>query len=239
LAPLFIHLSPFFFQAEDGIRDRNVTGVQTCALPISVADQPRTEAASAVTSLRKAGIDRIAMLTGDNAAAATHVASQVGITDVHAGLLPHDKARLVGQARDRGERVIMVGDGVNDAPALALADVGVAMGGAGTDVSQASADVILMTDRLDQLVGARVVARATAAVMRQNTAIALVTVVLLLAGVLARQVGLAGGMLVHELSVIAVVLNALRIVRIGRREKPEPTQPAPAGQHEPATRVGA
>jgi len=206
---------------------------------IAVADQPRTEAAHTVTSLTEAGIDRIAMLTGDNAAAANHVASQVGITDVHAGLLPHDKARLVGEARERGERVIMVGDGVNDAPALALADVGVAMGGAGTDVSQASADVILMTDRLDQLLGARVVARATASVMRQNTAIALVTVVLLLAGVLARQVGLAGGMLVHELSVIAVVLNALRIVRLGRREKPAPKQPAPESEREPAAQVGA
>lgn len=191
-------------------------GEEFVAGAIAIADEPRAEAEAALADLRRTGIDRVVMATGDNPAAAHHVAGRVGIPEVHAALLPSDKSRLIEQAQARGERVVMVGDGVNDAPALALADVGVAMGGAGTDVSQGSADVILMTDRLDHLTHARRIARRTAHVMYQNTAVALGTVIVLLAGVLAGRVGLASGMLVHELSVIAVVLNALRIVRYGR-----------------------
>ncbi len=188
---------------------------------IAIADEPRYEATQALAELRETGVTRVVMATGDNRAAATHVAGEVGIDEVHAGLLPSDKSRLIEEAHAKGEKVIMVGDGVNDAPALALADVGVAMGGAGTDVSQASADVILMTDRLDHLTHARRIAKKTANVMRQNTALALGTVVVLLTGVLMGKVGLASGMLVHEVSVIAVVLNALRIVRSGHKA-PEP-----------------
>lgn len=188
---------------------------------IGVADEVREEAADVIYQARMAGLDRIAMVTGDNLAAGTLIAGEVGIEEVHAGLLPQDKTHLVTQAQQEGEHVVMVGDGVNDAPALAQADVGVAMGGTGTDASQSSADVILMNDRLDQLVAAKRVARKTAAVMRQNTVIALGTVVVLLSGVALGHVGLAGGMLVHEASVIAVVLNALRLVRQQRRMGPD------------------
>jgi len=182
---------------------------------IGIADQVRDEAAAAIAHLREGGISHIAMLTGDNEHSARIVADRLGIDEVHAGLLPADKARIVSDLRADGRRVVMVGDGVNDAPALATADVGVAMGGAGTDVSMETADVVVLTDRLDQLAHAKRVARATLSVMKQNTALALGTVLLLVAAVLLQLIQLAGGMLVHEISVLLVILNALRLVRIG------------------------
>jgi Cd2+/Zn2+-exporting ATPase len=154
------------------------------------------------------------MLTGDNAHTAQLVGERLGLDEVRAGLLPQDKARIVEELRAQGRRVAMVGDGVNDAPALATADVGIAMGASGTDVSMETADVVLLTDRLDQLAHARRVARTTVRIMKQNTALALLTVGLLVAGVLAQVVQLAGGMLVHEVSVLLVILNALRLVRL-------------------------
>ena len=189
---------------------------------IGVADEVREEAASAIAHLREGGIRHIAMLTGDNEHTARLVAGRLGIDEVHAGLLPADKAGIVGDLKAQGRRVVMVGDGVNDAPALATADVGVAMGGAGTDVSMETADVVIMTDRLDQLAHARRVAGATVRVMKQNTALALGTVFLLVAAVLLQLIQLAGGMLVHEISVLLVILNALRLVRLdGPRSRGE------------------
>jgi heavy metal-(Cd/Co/Hg/Pb/Zn)-translocating P-type ATPase len=189
---------------------------------IGIADEVREEAASAIAHLREGGIRHIAMLTGDNEHTARLVAGRLGIDEVHAGLLPADKAGIVGDLKAQGRRVVMVGDGVNDAPALATADVGVAMGGAGTDVSMETADVVIMTDRLDQLAHARRVAGATVRVMKQNTALALATVSLLVAAVLLQVIQLAGGMLVHEISVLLVILNALRLVRLdGPRSRGE------------------
>ena len=189
---------------------------------IGVADEVREEAASAIAHLREGGIRHIAMLTGDNEHTARLVAGRLGIDEVHAGLLPADKAGIVGDLKAQGRRVVMVGDGVNDAPALATADVGVAMGGAGTDVSMETADVVIMTDRLDQLAHARRVAGATVRVMKQNTALALGTVFLLVAAVLLQLIQLAGGMLVHEISVLLVILNALRLIRLdGPRSRGE------------------
>jgi Cd2+/Zn2+-exporting ATPase len=196
---------------------------------IGIADEVRDEAASAIAQLREGGIRHIAMLTGDNEHTARLVAGRLGIDEVHAGLLPADKAGIVGDLKAQGRRVVMVGDGVNDAPALATADVGVAMGGAGTDVSMETADVVIMTDRLDQLAHARRVARATLRVMKQNTALALGTVFLLVAAVLLQLIQLAGGMLVHEISVLLVILNALRLVRLdGPRSRAEADLPVGA-----------
>jgi cation transport ATPase len=186
---------------------------------VAIADEIRPEAAAALREVRRSGIRHLVMLTGDNAHTAQLVGDRLGLDEVHAGLLPEDKARIVAELRANGRRVAMVGDGVNDAPALATADVGVAMGAGGTDVSMETADIVLMADRLDQLAHARRVARATVRVMKQNTALALVTVGLLVAGVLAHVIQLAGGMLVHEISVLLVILNALRLVRLRGPER--------------------
>ena len=181
---------------------------------IAIADQPRAEAADAIRVLRAAGIARVVALSGDADGPTRRVAEELGVDEAHGRLLPADKAAAVADLQASGRTVVMLGDGVNDAPALARADVGVAMGVGGTDASVETADVVLLGDRLDQFAHARRVARATVRVMRQNTALALATVAVLLAGVLSRDIGLAGGMLVHEASVLLVIVNALRLTRM-------------------------
>ncbi len=149
------------------------------------------------------------------------MAEELGIDEVRAELLPQDKVDAVTEVKNAGHRVAMIGDGINDAPAIAAADVGIAMG-AGTDVSIQTADVILMGNRFDQLVHGYSLAKATVRNMKQNTVIALGTVVVLLAGVLAQQVFMSTGMLVHEVSVLVVILNAVRLVRY--RSRPSSTE---------------
>ena len=186
----------------------------------AITDQVRPEAREALAALRRRGIEHFAMLTGDNAHTAGAVATQVGIDGpddlVAAQLLPQDKVAQVKRLTESGRKVAMIGDGVNDAPAIATADVGLAMGG-GTDVSLQTADVVLVGNRFDQLLQARTIARATLWNMAQNTAIALITVAVLLAGVVGGVVHMASGMLVHEISVLVVILNAMRLIR--RRDK--------------------
>ncbi len=195
---------------------------------ISIADQVRPEAGAAIAELRKRGIGRFVMLTGDNAHTAERVAAEIGIDEVRAELLPQDKVAAITELKAEGRRVAMIGDGINDAPAIATADVGIAMG-AGTDVSIDTADVILMANRFDKLVHAYSLARATVRNMKQNTTIALATVAVLLAGVLAQQVFMSTGMLVHEISVLVVILNAVRLVRFGNRKKVAAVPREPAG----------
>ena len=180
---------------------------------IGVADGIRPEAAALVAALRGVGVSRVLMLTGDQARVASAVAGRVGIADARAGLLPEDKLDVVRALQAEGRVVAMVGDGVNDAPALALADVGIAMGAAGSAVAVETADIALMTSRLDRIPQAIGLAKRTARVMRQNIAIALVTVALLLAGVLVGGVTMAIGMLVHEASVLVVIANGMRLLR--------------------------
>lgn len=180
---------------------------------LALSDEPRDSSASAIAHVRRLGVRRIAMLTGDASGMAGRIAAAVGIDEVHAGLLPDDKLAWIVRAREDGEVVGMVGDGINDAPALAAADVGIAMGAAGSDVALETADVALMTDQPERIADALRIARATSRVIRQNLTIALVTVALLLAGVMAGRVDMAGGMLVHEGSVLLVIANAMRLMR--------------------------
>ena len=193
---------------------------------IGVADRIRDEAHDLVAGLHKAGVKRIIMLTGDTREVAEAVAAKVGITEVRAGLLPEDKLDVVKALQAEGLKVAMVGDGVNDAPALALADVGVAMGAAGSPLAVETADIALMTSRLDRIPHAIGLARRTVNVMRQNIWIALLTVGILLAGVLFGGVTMAIGMLVHEASVLIVIVNAMRLLRSTTDRKARPAAPA-------------
>lgn len=187
--------------------DKKIMGI------ISIADQIREEAAEALQTLRSNGIRHMVMLTGDNKSVAEKVANQLGIDHVYAELLPEDKVEKVRACKKSGGRLAMVGDGINDAPAIAAADVGIAMGGTATDVTMQTADVILMSDKLDKLPYAIRLAKATIRNMKQNTYFALITVAMLLVGVLTDNIHLASGMLIHEASVILVILNAVRLVR--------------------------
>lgn len=187
--------------------DKKLVGV------ISIADQIKPEAKNAIKQLRANGVKKVVMLTGDNRHTAKLVGDELGLDAVHAELLPQDKVTWVNKMKDLGYSVAMVGDGINDAPALATSDVGLAMGIGGTDISMETADIVLMSDRLDQFAHAYSLAKATVRNMLQNTIIAVGTVVLLLAGVLLGKVFLASGMLIHEASVILVTVNAVRLIR--------------------------
>lgn len=180
---------------------------------ISIADKVRDKAANTIQELKAAGVKHTVMLTGDNEHTANIVGKKIGIQKVFANLLPEDKVDKVKACMEKGKRLAMVGDGVNDAPAIATADVGIAMGVAGTDVAMETADVVLMADNLDKLVYMVKLSKATIRNMKQNMFLAVGTVVLLLAGVLTKNVNLASGMLIHELSVLLVILNAIRLVR--------------------------
>jgi len=187
--------------------DNQVLGV------IAVADEIRRDAAAMVAALHKAGVKKVVMLTGDVKPVADAVAAATGIDEVHAGLLPEDKLDIVARLQRAGHVVAMVGDGVNDAPALATADVGVAMGAAGSAVAVETADIALMGDDLLKLPEAISLARRTLSNIRQNIVIALATVGLLLTGVLMGGVTMAAGMLFHEGSVLIVIANAMRLLR--------------------------
>nr|WP_241249433.1 cation-translocating P-type ATPase [Agrococcus sp. KRD186] len=180
---------------------------------VAVADTVRPDAAAMVARLHEAGVQQVIMLTGDVRLVADAIATATGIDDVRAGLLPEDKLAAVRELQQAGHTVAMVGDGVNDAPALATADIGVAMGAAGSAVAVETADIALMGDDLLKLPEAISLAKRTVSVMRQNIAIALITVVALLAGVFMGGVTMAIGMLVHEASVLVVIANAMRLLR--------------------------
>ncbi|MDO5653617.1 MAG: cation-translocating P-type ATPase [Brachymonas sp.] len=207
---------------------------QQLAGVIAIADQIKPEAQAAIQQLRDTGVKQVVMLTGDNRHTAQLVGKQLGLDAVHAELLPQDKMQFVNTFKSEGYRVAMVGDGINDAPALATADVGLAMGLNGTDISMETADVVLMSDRLDQFAHAYSLAKATVRNMQQNTVLAVTTVFMLLAGVLLGKVFLASGMLVHEVSVLLVTLNAVRLIRYRAKKRvkePARNDAATCGTH--------
>ena len=155
------------------------------------------------------------MLTGDNKRAAAAISKELGLDDFYAELLPEDKVRVLGELQEKYGTTAMVGDGVNDAPALASADLGIAIGGAGTDVAMETADVVLMSAEIRKLSHAIGLSRATVNNMKQNIYFAILVAALLLAGVLVKTVNLSFGMLIHELSVLLVIINAVRLLGYG------------------------
>ncbi len=180
---------------------------------IALADTVRPESKQAIAALHAAGVERVVLLTGDNRAVAQHVASQLGIDDVRAELLPGDKASMIEELQQSYGPVAMVGDGVNDAPALAKAQLGVAMGVAGTDVALQSADVLLLSDDLLKLAEALRLGRRAQRIVWQNIAFAGSVIVVLLISALFGNIALPLGVVGHEGSTLLVVANGLRLLR--------------------------
>lgn len=180
---------------------------------LGISDPIRPAAPALIRQLRQAGIRRITMLTGDDQLTAQAIAAEAGLTDVRAGLLPADKLAAIRALQAEGHVVAMAGDGFNDAPALAAADVGIAMGVAGNGLAIETAGIALMADDLLKIPAAIRLSKATLRNIRQNVIIALITVTLLIAGVLSGHIHMAGGMLVHQASVLLVILNGMRLLK--------------------------
>ncbi|ACY21842.1 heavy metal translocating P-type ATPase [Gordonia bronchialis DSM 43247] len=199
---------------------------------VAVRDELRPEAREVVVGLRRGGY-HVAMLTGDNDRTAHALAADVGIDEVHADLRPEDKARIVGTLRQE-RATAMVGDGVNDAPALATADLGIAMGAMGTDVAIETADVALMGEDLRHLPQALAHARRSRTIMLQNVGLSLAIITVLMPLALFGVLGLAAVVLVHEVAEIVVIGNGVRAGRAAAL-----TGPAAAPAPVPATAARA
>ncbi|RVW10385.1 cadmium-translocating P-type ATPase [Prescottella agglutinans] len=199
---------------------------------IAVRDELRPEAPEAIRSLRRLGID-VAMLTGDNQRTADALAAQAGIATVHAELRPEDKAELLPTVA-HGRRIAMVGDGVNDAPALATADVGIAMGAVGTDVAIETADVALMGEDLRHLPQVLAHARRARRIMVQNIGFSLAIIGVLIPLAATGVLGLATVVFVHEFAEVLVIGNAIRAARTA--DLPTLTTAAAGESHETESR---
>jgi Cd2+/Zn2+-exporting ATPase len=216
-ADLGVPVPPDVVAIADRLRDEGKSAVfvgdrEAVRGLIAVADTLRPSAPGVIAALKAAGIARIVMLTGDNTRVAAAIGAELGINEVYADLLPEEKLRRIEELRAEGP-VTMVGDGVNDAPALATADIGVAMGGAGTDVALETADVVLMADDLTRLPYAIDLSRRTRRTIRQNLGFSLAVIVTLVVATLTRGIPLPLGVVGHEGSTVIVVLNGLRLLR--------------------------
>jgi Cd2+/Zn2+-exporting ATPase len=188
-------------------RDGIVLGI------IAVADRGRASGRRAIDALRQYGIKSIVMLTGDNQATARAIADELGIDEFQAELLPEDKVAAVGALRDRFGSVAMVGDGVNDAPALASADIGIAMGAAGSDAALETADVALMADDLLKIPYALRLSRTTTRNIKANLAISLVLKAAFVVAAVAGVATLWMAILADTGASVIVIANALRLLR--------------------------
>lgn len=180
---------------------------------LALADRTRLEAGQAIAALRAATDREPVLLTGDNPRAAASLAADVGITDIRAGLLPQDKVTAVRDLQRDGHRVLLVGDGVNDAPALAAADTGVAMGGIGSDLALSSADAVIVRDDLGTLAAVVQLSRRARRLVIQNLVIAATVIAVLVTWDLVGHLPLPLGVAGHEGSTILVALNGLRLLR--------------------------
>lgn len=189
-------------------RDSRVMGA------VTIADQARTTSALALAALREGGVSEIVMMTGDRRPVALRIGQELGLKpeEIHADMLPEDKVRMVGDRAARG-KVAFVGDGVNDAAALARADVGIAMGAAGSDVALQAADVALLSEDMGRLADAHRLARHAATIIRQNLVFAMGAMAILVTGGLFFELPLPLAVIGHEGGTVLVVLNGLRLLR--------------------------
>jgi len=181
---------------------------------IGIADTARDESKRAIKHLRQNGIKNVIMLTGDNEGTAKAIADELGVNEYRAGMLPEGKVREVQMLRDRYGKVGMVGDGINDAPALGAASIGIAMGTAGTDTALETADVVLMSDNLSKVAYMMKLSRKTVSIIKQNILIALTTkLVFLVLGVLGTAT-LWMAILADDGAALVVILNGLRVLKL-------------------------
>lgn len=183
---------------------------------LAFADTIRADAAECIRQLRVQGVKHLVMLTGDHEAVARRVAAGLGIDEFLAEMKPQDKAEYALRTQQSGGHTIMIGDGINDAPALANADVGIAVGSVGSDVALSAADVVLMRDRIEDVAWLHRHARRTVRIVRQNIGFALAVIAVLAPFAVAGEVPLPIAVVGHEGSTVLVAINALRLLKIGR-----------------------
>ena len=196
----------------DGKTSVLVAHGQTLLGILALRDEPREAAKAAIQKLKDLGVKHTVMLTGDNRLVAEAIGKQLGLDDIKAELLPEDKVAAIKELKEKYEKIIMIGDGVNDAPAMVEATVGVAMGGAGTDVALETADIALMADDLSKLPYAISLSRASRRMIVQNLAISLGVIALLVPSALFGLATISIAIIVHEGSTLVVVFNALRLL---------------------------
>lgn len=180
---------------------------------ITVSDLPRSESQAVLSRLRNLGVRKMLVLSGDSHAATQKISAQVGADEFQAGLLPEEKLQALQSIQQISGKIGMVGDGVNDAPALAAADVGIAIGGAGSDVALEAADVALMAANLEKLPFAVGLGKATRKIIIQNLSIAMTVIILLAAAALSGLAGIGPVVFFHEGSTLLVVFNAMRLLK--------------------------
>ncbi len=180
---------------------------------IGIADRLRSETKEAIRKLKQIGINKVIMLTGDNEGTAKAIGTEAGVDQYFARLLPDDKVEKIKALRQENGRIAMVGDGINDAPAMAVADLGIAMGAAGTDVALETADIALMADDLSKLPVALILSKRTVRNIRQNIIMSLAVIAFLVPAALAGWIGMVPGLLINEVGGLAVIINGLRLLR--------------------------
>ena len=181
---------------------------------IAVSDTIRDTTASALKALKQSGVNQTVMLTGDNEGTAKMIASEANVTRYFADLLPEDKVDAIKKLQNEGHKVAMVGDGINDAPALATADLGIAMGGAGTDTAMETADIVLMADNLDKLPHTMKLSRKALTIIKQNIWFSVIIKVIALVLIFPGWLTLWMAVLSDTGAALIVILNALRLLKI-------------------------
>lgn len=193
-------------------------------LIFGIADTIRPGVKDSLAALKAQGIKKLVMLTGDNELTAQAVANELNLDEVHANLLPEEKVEYVKKLKAAGNMVAFIGDGINDSPSIANADIGIAMG-SGTDVAIDTSDVVLMQSSFPALVHAHGLAKKTVLNTRENIFIAITTVAFLLIGLIFGYIYMASGMFVHEASILVVIFNAMRLINFQTKfDKHQPTK---------------